>query len=561
MLPYGVLSDKPSAPQPASMERLQQILLRLARPIDFATRNAYEHVSTVKGLGAFVSRQVVEALAEHVYPAPIESDLLTIRQLFTDYEQLADEAERKRRLAGAQAILGRLRRVDLTAGESEMARRGGAATPSIGKPQAPARGTTHEPPASDIWNFPIQYARGVGPKRALLLERLGIKTVEDALWFLPWRYEDRSVVTAIGRLSPGRVATVMGTVQTSKLKRAARRRLSILEVTVEDPTGSLHAVFFNQSYLENTLKVGARVMMSGMVSAGRKGWTDLGLDNPQYEVLGDEQDAPLHVGRIVPIYHETRGVTSRQLRTVAKGLLDHYAAGLEDVLPAPLRAKHKFPPFAAALREVHFPSSAQSQALPVPQATMDALDRGLSPAHRRLAFEEFFLLELALALRQQTVKEEVKGIRFDTGTQLAVRLRRLLPFQLTAAQERVLGEIQRDMASLRPMNRLIQGDVGCGKTIVALVAMVIACGSGYQAALMVPTEILAEQHYLTLRPWLEALGLTAVLLKSGGPAKARTAVLAQIEAGEAQVVIGTHALIQKGVQFARLGLAVVDEQH
>lgn len=527
------------------MERLQHIVQRLARPIDFASRDAYAHLTTVKGLGPFVSRQIVEALAEHVYPPAVEADLLTIRQLFADYDQLADQAERRRRLAGAQTILGRLRSIEP-----------GAKASAQGQPHSHA---THSSPGTpDLWDIPIQFARGVGPKRALLLERLGIKTVEDALWFLPWRYEDRSVVTPMGQLVPGKSATVCGIVSTSRLKRAGRRRLSILEVTVEDATGAVHVVFFNQPYLETQLAQGRRVMLSGLVSAGRKGWTDLGLESPQYEVLGDEQDQPLHVGRIVPIYHETKGLTSRQFRTIVKGVLDQYAPGLGDVVPDRVLAKLHFPSIARALPDLHFPSAPRR---PPSQTFLEALDQGTTPAHRRLAFEEFFVLELALALRHRTVKEEVKGIRFDTGTQLASRLRALLPFQFTAAQERVLGEIQRDMASLQPMNRLIQGDVGCGKTIVGLMALVIACGSGYQAALMVPTEILAEQHFLNLRPLLESLGLTVLLLKSGGSAKAKAAALAQIESGAAQVVIGTHALIQKGVKFARLGLAVVDEQH
>ncbi|MFM8551485.1 MAG: ATP-dependent DNA helicase RecG, partial [Nitrospiraceae bacterium] len=531
------------------MERLQQIVQRLARPIDFASRDAYAHLSTVKGLGPFVSRQVVEALAERIYPPAVESDLLTIRQLFADYDQIPDQAERRRRLVGAQTILSRLRSPDSAARGEERGE---------GARQAAPRAPNPVSPISDLWTIPIQFAKGVGPKRALLLERLGIKTVEDALWFLPWRYEDRSVVTAIGQLTPGALATVCGTVQSGKLKRAARRRLSILEITVEDETGSVHAAFFNQPYLEAQLKPGCRVMLSGVVSAGRKGWTDLGLESPQYEVLGEEQETPLHVGRIVPIYHETKGLTSRQLRTIIKGLLDHYALGMEDILPVSIRTKIGLPPMHRAIADVHFPPAARSQ---VEQFSMEALDRGSTPAHRRLAFEEFFVLELALAMRHHTVKEEVKGIRFDTGTQLAGRLRALLPFQLTGAQESVLTDIQRDMASLQPMNRLIQGDVGCGKTVVGLMAMVIACGSGYQSALMAPTEILAEQHYLNLRPLLEALGLSAVLLKSGGPAKTKASVLAQIEQGEAHIVIGTHALIQKGVRFARLGLAVIDEQH
>ncbi len=538
------------------MERLQQIVQRLARPIEFASRDAYAHLATVKNLGPFVSRQVVEALAEDIYPPSIESDLLTLRQLFADYETLLDQAERKRRLAGARAILGRLGYVTVAGNGRES-----PATdtkPRLSRVVHPA----HPPqpvvtPASPIppveaWNLPIRFAKGVGPKRAALMERLGIRTVEDALWFLPWRYEDRSVVTPIGRLSMGSKATICGVVRESRLKRTARRGMNILDVTVEDATGALHCLYFNQPYLEGLLKPGVPVMMNGLVTAGRKGWTELRMDAPQYEVLGEDHETPLHVGRIVPIYHETKGLTSRLIRVILKGLLDHYVRGLDEVLPSSLRERLRLPAIAAAIPAVHFPQS---------PTDLEALDRGVTPAHRRLAFEEFFVLELALALRKRSVEEEVKGIRFDGGAQLVARLRELLPFQLTAAQDRVLAEIQRDMASLRPMNRLIQGDVGCGKTIVALAAMLIACGSGYQAALMVPTEILAEQHYFNLRRLLQALGLEAVLLKSGGSAKVRAAALDKIRSGEAHVVIGTHALIQKGVQFARLGLAVVDEQH
>ncbi|MEW6544206.1 MAG: ATP-dependent DNA helicase RecG [Nitrospirota bacterium] len=518
------------------MERLRSIVQLLSRPIEFASRDAYAHLAQVKNLGPFVSRQVVQALAARVYPPAVETDLLALRQLFADYDRIADADERKRRLAGARAILNRL----VAAGPGrETVGRGSA---------APARPVA----APDLWNLPIRYARGVGPKRALLLERLGVRTVEDALWFLPWRYEDRSVVTPMDKLAPGTRATVCGIVRSSTVKRTARRGMTVLEAVVEDAAGGLTVVFFNQPYLDKALKPGVRVMLSGPVSAGRRGWTDLRMEVPQYEVLDEEDETPLHVGRIVPIYHETRGLTSRQLRTVLKGLLDQYLGGVGELLPDHVRAKLGLPPIGTALPDAHFPPTGSD---PV------ALDRGTTPAHRRLAFEEFFVLELALAVRHRSVKEEVKGIRFDIQTPLVRRLRDLLPFRLTGAQERVLGEIQRDMASPRPMNRLIQGDVGCGKTIVALAAMVTACGSGYQAALMVPTEILAEQHFLNLRTLLQALGLEIALLKSGGAPKARAATLRRIETGEASVVIGTHALIQKGVRFAKLGLAVVDEQH
>lgn len=532
------------------MERLQHIVQRLARPIEFACRDAYAHLATVKNLGPFVSRQVVEALAEEVYPPAVESDLLTLRQLFTDYETIFDQTERKRRLAGAKVILARLGRVTVAGEASESPEIG--AKPKLPHVVHPAGAPACPTSPVEAWNLPIRFAKGVGPKRAALMEKLGIRTLEDALWFLPWRYEDRSVVTPIRQLSMGGKETICGVIGQSHLKRTARRGMSVLDVTVEDATGALHCVYFNQPYLEGLLKPGVRVMMNGLVTASRKGWTDLRMDAPQYEVLGEDHETPLHVGRIVPIYHETKGLTSRLIRVILKGLLDHYVPGLEEVLPSPLLERLRLPAIRAAIPAVHFPQS---------PADLEALDRGTTQAHRRLAFEEFFILELALALRKRSVEDEVKGIRFDGGAQLVTRLRELLPFRLTAAQDRVLAEIQRDMASLRPMNRLIQGDVGCGKTIVALAAMLIACGSGYQAALMVPTEILAEQHYFNLRRLLQALGLEAVLLKSGGSAKKREAALDKIESGEAHVVIGTHALIQKGVQFARLGLAVVDEQH
>ncbi|MDQ6735513.1 MAG: ATP-dependent DNA helicase RecG, partial [Nitrospirota bacterium] len=405
--------------------------------------------------------------------------------------------------------------------------------------------------AAAMWNMPVQFVRGVGPKRAVLLQRLGILTVEDALWCLPWRYEDRSVVTPIARLSPGVDSTICGTILTSSVKRTARRGMALVQLSINDDTGTFSVVYFNQPYLERILTAGTRIMMSGRVTAGRGGWTDLQMESPQYEVIGEEDDAVLHVGRIVPIYHETKGLTSRQIRTMIKGLLDEFLSTIEELVPIAMQRKYGLPSIQMAFAEVHFPPTGTDVA---------ALHRGTTPAHKRLAFEECLLLELALAMRQRSVKEDT-GIQFQVDTPLIGELRKRLLFQLTSAQQRVFSEIRRDMGVGRPMNRLVQGDVGCGKTIVALHAMLLACGSGYQAALMAPTEILAEQHYLNLREVIHALGLTTVLLKSGGSAKAKAAVLRQIQIGEAQIVVGTHALIQKKVQFKQLGLVVVDEQH
>jgi ATP-dependent DNA helicase RecG len=325
-----------------------------------------------------------------------------------------------------------------------------------------------------------------------------------------------------------------------------------VEVTVSDPSGSLQAVYFNQPFLDKVLRPGARVMLNGMAVAGRRGWTDVRMESPQYEVLGDEEDAPIHVGRIVPIYHETKGLTSRHMRSVVKGVLDQVLPAVPEVLPDGVRLRNRLIPARAALQDVHFPKIG---------AQPEALERGSTPAHRRLAFEELFVLQVALAIQHQGVVEEKKGIRFLSRPGVLGKLQAALPFTLTDAQQAVLGDILRDMTSPRPMHRLIQGDVGCGKTVVALHAMVTACGSGYQAALMAPTEILAEQHYLSLRGLLQEIGIQAVLLAGGRATKVRKEAVASIRDGEAQVIIGTHALIQKDVVFAKLGLVVIDEQH
>ncbi len=540
------------------MESLQHIVRLLARPIQFASRRAGARLSAVKNLGPFVTRQVVQALAQDVFAPPVETDLLALRQLFSDYHNGLPLDERKRRLAEARAILARLSAGSTPQHSASSAggtgsppqpwREGALRTQHVESPRTPRL----TPRAQSLWEVPIRFARGVGPKRALLLERQGVRTVEEALWYLPWRYEDRSVVTPIARLRAGVPATICGTVLEAKVRRTARRRLTLVEVTVGDDSGQLSCTYFNQPYLETILRPGSRLMMNGTVSPGRRGWADLRMDAPHYEILGDDAEIPLHVGRIVPIYHETKGLTSRQIRTVTRGLLDDYVEALDEVVPRDILVRLGLPTLKTAMADVHFPTS---------DPAIDSLAHGTTKAHQRLVFEEFFLLEVALALRRQAVMREIKGVQFDTNTPLRGRLQNLLPFRLTPAQERVLLEIVQDMGATHPMNRLIQGDVGCGKTIVALQAMALACGSGYQAALMVPTETLAEQHFLNVRDLLTSLGLKAVLLKSGGSRKARAATVQAIETGEADVVIGTHALIQKDVRFSRLGLAVIDEQH
>lgn len=527
---------------PSRLEQFQAFLKRVARPIEFASRDAFTHVSAVRNLGSFVSRQVITILSEHVYPAKIEASLMTLRNLFLDFHSGLEPSEQQARLTEARAILRKLSNpggVDDDSGYQAIGRRSAERLRIVSK-------------SKPLWEMPIRYARGVGPKRTALLQRLGIDTVERALWVLPWRYEDRSVVTPIGRLVPGAQSTICGTIVKSRATRTRYRKMSIVEVAVEDATGTIECVFFSQPHLEDILTAGDQVMLCGRTVAGQRGWTDLRFEPSQYELIGDGREGLLHVGRIVPVYHETKGWTSRQMRVLIKGLLDDHVDALEEVLPVSIRARLRFPPIQEAMRLVHFPAA---------RTDAQALTRGLTRAHRRLAFEELFLLEVALASRRRAVKEEVKGIRFNPQSTLIKQLAQSLPFELTNAQRRVIAEIHTDMASPRPMNRLLQGDVGSGKTIVALHAIVTACGSGYQAALMAPTEILAEQHYRTVAPLLESLKLRAVLLTGGGSARAKAGVARQLKEGTVHVAIGTHALIQERVQFAKLGLAVVDEQH
>jgi ATP-dependent DNA helicase RecG len=528
--------------EPNPPEQFQQWLDRVARPIEFATRDAFAHLPTVKNLNRFVSSQVMQALSDHVYPRAIEAALLQLRELFLADQQRLPTEDQQRRLQEATVILGVLRKAVRDPARAWQ-------EPEAIVVRKPA---TNDTPSRLWWEQPIRFAKGVGPKRTALLQRFGIETVEDALWTLPWRYEDRSVMTPIGQLLPGVQASICGTIVRSEAKRARSRRLAILDIVVEDSTGRLQAVFFNQPFLESLFTVGTSVMLTGRVVAGAQGWVAMRMEVAQYEVVGAESEAPLHVGRIVPVYHETKGWTSRQMRVLMKGLLDTHTAEAQEVLPVPLRARYRLLPIQQAIQDVHFPQ---------PGTDGGQLDRGLTPAHRRLAFEELFVLQLALASRQRVMKEEVKQVSFNPKTPLLGKLGRALPFELTEAQARVIREILSDMTSSKPMNRLVQGDVGSGKTIVAVQAMVLACGSGYQAALMAPTEILAEQHYRTMTGLLEPLGLSVVLVSGGGRAAARKAIREQVASGAAQVVIGTHAVIQQGVTFAKLGLAVVDEQH
>jgi ATP-dependent DNA helicase RecG len=395
---------------------------------------------------------------------------------------------------------------------------------------------------------PLQFLKGVGPQRAKLLTNLGLRTVEDALYYLPVRHEDRSQLTPLRSLKPNDVTTVSGVIRAVSPPPRGRPRVP-LSVLLGDGTGFLTCVWFGQAFLERLFQRGQRLLVHGKVQRYRSG--PLQMQVKDYEIVeeepgedGDPSDETLHTGRLVPVYGLTRGLRARGMRVLMKRLVDGYVDGLEDPLPEALRTRHRLEPLRDALRAGHFPKTDADQAA----------------ARRRLVYDEFLLLQLGLAIRRHRQGRE-PGLALNPPGALARRLLASLPFALTAAQERVWREIRTDMAEPYPMNRLLQGDVGSGKTVVAALAILTAVESGYQAALMAPTEILAEQHLMTLTQLLEPLAVPVALLTNAVKGKARQRVLAGVAEGEIGCVIGTHALVQHDVRFRRLGLSVVDEQH
>jgi ATP-dependent DNA helicase RecG len=395
----------------------------------------------------------------------------------------------------------------------------------------------------------LQFVKGIGPQRAKLLANLGLHTVEDALYYLPTRHEDRSQLTPLRSLKPNDVTTVSGTIRAVSPPPRGRPRVP-LSALLSDGTGFLTCVWFGQAYLERVFQRGQRLIVHGKVQRYRSG--PLQMQVKDFEIVEDESgdgagepgDETLHTGRLVPVYGLTRGLTARPMRRLMKRLVDGYVDGLDDPLPDALRARHHLELLSLALRAGHFPKT----------------DADYASARRRLVYDEFLLLQLGLAIRRHRQGRQ-PGLAMNPPGALARRLLASLPFALTPAQERVWREIRMDMAAPYPMNRLLQGDVGSGKTVVAALAILTAVESGYQTALMAPTEILAEQHLMTLTQLLDPLAVEVALLTNAVKGKARERVGAGTADGSIKCVVGTHALVQGDVRFRRLGLAVVDEQH
>jgi ATP-dependent DNA helicase RecG len=400
----------------------------------------------------------------------------------------------------------------------------------------------------------LRYVKGVGPRRAIRLAAQGLETAEDLLYHLPFRYEDRRAFAAIAELEPGGAErTLSARVVSSRLIRTRRRGFTIFEAVLADSSGSIKAVWYNQPYLERVLVAERRVVLFGCATQDRHGHPV--LENPDYEFLDEEDAEGIHTGRIVPVYRKVGELTSRALRRlVFRTLSSIEPRSVADVVPAEVARRSGLAPRLDALRATHFPDD---------DTSLDALRERSTAAHCTLAFEEIFLLQLALALRRQGIKAERRGITYRIPDVLRTRLAGLLPFKLTGAQKRVLKEIGADLRSPHPMHRLLQGDVGSGKTIVALLTLLVAVDNGYQAALMAPTEILADQHDRNIRDLLAQGGIPCRtgLLTGSLRSAARREILERARSGDVQLLVGTHALFEAGVEFKRLGLVVVDEQH
>ncbi|MDQ7843575.1 MAG: ATP-dependent DNA helicase RecG [Armatimonadota bacterium] len=392
--------------------------------------------------------------------------------------------------------------------------------------------------AADPLLIPVRTITGVGPTRARQLQRLGIVSVRDLLYHRPRRYEDRRHLARIDQLVPGQKQSTQGTVVALSERRYGTYQF---QAAIADAGGVLQCIWFGQRYLRRLIRRGTRLVVYGRVEY--RGARVMTVE--EFEILTGDEDDALHTQRIVPVHPATEGLSPRLLRTIIHRALSAHAAAVPEILPPALLEREGFPGRSEALWALHFPSTLADAAA----------------ARARLAFDELFLLQLGVQMRRRAVAQVNKGYRYDVGEEAIQAFVDTLPFSLTSAQQRALREIVDDLRAPAPMNRLLQGDVGSGKTVLAAAALYLTARSGHQGVLMAPTEILAEQHFRTIRRLLDPLGVTVALLTGSAGRRDREELLARLAAGRVDVVLGTHALLEGDVIFHHLGLVIVDEQH
>jgi len=391
-------------------------------------------------------------------------------------------------------------------------------------------------------DMPVQYLKGVGPRRAKVLKQLGVETLGELFSYFPFRYEDRTHLKTIRQIEDNEENTIYGIVVKHQLV-PTRGKKALLRITLEDGTGKAVMVCFNQMYLVESLPPGTEVIVHGKFSL-EKGIPN--ITNFTYEKITSADDEDLiHTKRIVPVYQVTAGLPLRFLRALIKKALDSYRTYFQETLSQNIIRKYALAGFGEASYNIHFPPDFET----------------LAHSRRRMIFEEFFFWELAMALRKKRIKAVAKGRKYEIKKTLLTPFKESLPFVFTTAQKRVINEIFSDMQSEKPMNRLLEGDVGSGKTVVAASALLLAVENGYQGAIMAPTEILAEQHYMTLSRLLSQLGVAIELVIGKQSPAARAEVKGRIREGKSHIVIGTHALLEEDMKFHNLALIVIDEQH
>ena len=526
------------------MERLRDLLEKFEQPLLFSSRDDYRHLPLVRDLETTILT-LLDRLADQINASPIGAELSVTANQITDNLQnifkkfdTHSPARKKEVIQESLHLLNELKILTF----SELAREDAAVHHEAGPLE-----NIQQSFAKLALN--VQFIKGVGPKISELLNRKGIRTVEDLFYFLPRRYEDRRAVKMIGQARYGVKETVIGTVMQADLHYYKTRR--VFEMMVEDKSGTLTAKWFmgNPTYLKNVFKKGCQVILTGDVRSFR---LSKEMIHPDYEILDEqEEDRLLNFRRIVPLYSETEGLHQKTIRRIMMKVLEDYTRYISSPIPEAICEKRRLIHIHDALRNAHFPEA---------DADVGVYNDIRSEAHRRLIYDEFFFLQLGMALKRRGHLLD-RGIAFKTGGSLLRQFYDLLSFTLTGAQKRVISEIEADMARNTMMNRLLQGDVGSGKTVVSMAAMVTACDNAYQAAIMAPTEILAEQHYRNISNWSDRLGLKVVLLTGSKKAAERKDICEGIACGNAQIIIGTHALIQEDVRFWNLGLVIIDEQH
>ena len=536
------------------------ILTALEKPLRFASGKNYSNLDKIKALDQHVGDLTLKALSLPLSQG--ESEVIeNIRSSFKTYEGLDNRKKREvinitlekieeLKSHGDKSGLQKKQQANLTKDKASIEKVDGsiADTEVAGQVRS-----------ENISEIPIQFVKGVGPRIASMLKKKDIETVEDALNYFPRAYEDRRTINKISKLVPGQRQTVMGKIMLAGKVKTARR--SLYQVVISDGTGTVTLVWFqfNERYLRTAYKKGSSVILTSEVVLGYRDTLQIVHPRPEdIEVIdeGEEMDEDnIHFNRIVPIYPLTEGLKQRRMRRIMKSVVDTYGSSAGSFLPAEIIKKRDILEYGPALKRVHFPNDRDKVTNLFEQKSVYE-----SKPHRTVSYSEFFLTEIGLAIKKRDVAK-LSGIAFSPSGELTHNLLSKLPFDLTSAQRRVVSEIEQDMCADTPMNRLLQGDVGSGKTIVALLSILKAVESGYQAVLMAPTEILAEQHLASVLEYVRGMGLRVVFLKSGLSKSEKNTYYKALMSGEAQIAVGTHALIQDKVDFKNLGLVVIDEQH